>query len=315
MNLKKKFTIPPLEKKLRLDQVLVRLFPKTSRAYWKKRGLDDLRINHARVFASDLLSGGEVLELFPPEEAKDVQANPLLPLRILMQNENFIFVCKEAACHSLPKSSEETETVVNAVLARFPEQLCLGVENKRLEAGLLNRLDFKTSGILIFARHENAYENYWVYQDKVRKKYFALVQGCMSGSGCIDFPLKKKNNRRMKVMEEENSKNIPASTQYRVLDVNDEISFLELEIHRGQRHQIRAHLAHLGYPILGEDIYDQNILGSQDFYCLHAAKVFIPEELGGPYWVEAPIPDQWALLFRGLPYHGKDVSAENNVDS
>lgn len=254
--------VPPLEKALRLDQFLVKHFPQSSRAYWKERLTREVRLEGRKPGKGERVQGGELLEFFrpPPTSPPRLRANPAIPIRILYEDPDLLAVEKPAGLSCYPLREEEDDTLANGLAARFPE-LAKSTE-RPLEAGLLHRLDHETSGILMVARRQETATLFdaAAKRGEIRKYYLALVEGKLAGRGKIDFPIEHhpKNKKKMRVWmgEAPPPKHLQAATtEFRCLRSHATASWLLLTIRRGARHQIRAHLAALGHPILGDKLY------------------------------------------------------------
>lgn len=195
-----------------------------------------------------------------------------------------------------------TASLVNWLLANFPKQRRLkeGAE----EAGLINRLDNDTSGIVVAARKDEAFEalkNTWRVKE-VFKEYRALVLGQTKGEGRITDLIghhPSKANKMIVVTDANEAKKLNAryaETEYRLLEWFLDYSYLSIRIITGVRHQIRCHLASIGHPIAGDKLYMRTKHESRDWldlsrHFLHASKVgFIHPSTKKEVEYESPIP-------------------------
>jgi len=140
----------------------------------------------------------------------------------------------------------------------------------------VHRLDRETSGVLLFARSAAVCEQVRAAWSEVEKTYLAIVEGRVeTAAGLIDAPLWEDANLRVHVGKHADSK--PARTRYRVLRRSKQRTLLEVQLETGRKHQIRAHLAHLGHPVVGDDRYGQRDarLG------LHSLRLRLPDPAGG----------------------------------
>ncbi len=233
---------------------------------------------------------------------------------ILHEDSNLLILNKPSGIPSVPHSAEETLSMVGIFLELHPE--CANLGRGGLESGILHRLDTGTSGCLVFAKTQAAFEKVketWKTPE-VQKTYRALSRpiGLEPSSSkpipsVITLPIGHdiKSKRRMRVVQPEwnnhqtririRGKPLPART--RVLE------FIELkggqyditvEIDTGVMHQIRVHLAHYGFPLVGDPVYEgapANRLG------LHAWKIKIPSSSpdAPPIDITAPLPLFWPL--------------------
>jgi 23S rRNA pseudouridine1911/1915/1917 synthase len=177
-----------------------------------------------------------------------------------------------------PAAGHEQGTLVNAVLAYCPDLEGVGGEKR---PGIVHRLDKDTSGLILVAKNDRALRHLQA-QFKARtvgKVYVALVEGQIQPpSALIDAPIGRDPRQRKKmsvILSRTGSVHArPAQTRYRAVTVYDDYSLLECELHTGRTHQIRVHLAYIGYPIVGDTIYGrrrQRIPLKRHF--LHAAEL------------------------------------------
>lgn len=201
-------------------------------------------------------------------------AQPELPLAIVATTEAFLIVDKAAGqpCH--PLRPGERGTLANALVARHPEVIAAG-EFPR-EAGLVNRLDNDTSGLVLVARDRAA----WLAlraqsrDGEMTKTYLAIVEGVPLPVGeawhTIDRPL-RHSGQRMRVADDGQ----PATTRWRARATSEHASLLEVELRVGRHHQIRAHLEHLGHPLIGDALYGGKLTGSAPGHQLHSWKLTV----------------------------------------
>lgn len=286
------------EKPIRLDVYLTQEFPSTSRHFWQQHISACVKVSGLSASKSLLVKNGETLEIsFDPFHIEP-QANTALPLDIVFESEDWIAVNKTAGVKCQPLLMTDNNTVVNATVARYP-QLLQEFPNS-FDAGLLNRLDIKTSGLLLFARHQKSYDAYWQAHEQglVKKTYLAKVHGKLEHAGEINIALTAtgKNSERMRAAKPGDKKKWQAHTEYRPVKQEGEFTFLEVSILRGVRHQIRCHLSLLGHPVLGDDQYGDFIETDRQMPCylLHAWKVALPQCLGACEIV-ATVPDYFVM--------------------
>jgi 23S rRNA pseudouridine1911/1915/1917 synthase len=234
-------------------------------------------------------------------------------LPIVFEDEDLLVLYKNSGIPSAPQHSQETQTAVNFVIRKFPSLAEMGAEisaktgRNPLESTLLHRLDTGTSGLLVFAKTQAEYERLHLAWKKreVKKTYRALV--CNSGKlpqdfpYLIDFPMghDKKSSKRMIAITNPHhlslirGKALPATTKIlkiREIPQEKEILDFEVQIDTGVMHQIRCHLSHLGFPILGDSIYRGR---PSTRLWLHAWRLEIPHRTGHPLLLEAALPEGW----------------------
>lgn len=285
----------------RLDKFLAERIPELGRR-GVKRLLADRRVQVAGRFAEKshrLTAGQEVRVVLLPA---GVVAGPTLPLTVVMENSQFVVLNKPAGQPTVPLQPGEGATLANALMARYPE--CSGVGGLR-DAGLVHRLDTHTSGLLIAARHPEAFAalREIISSGKLTKRYLAIVAGVVSEPGVIEHALLPSSRSKRRVLVAGDELGHPKrKTAYVVLEARQGYSLLEVEVSRAYRHQIRAHLADAGYPIVGDQIYGAGphpALGSR--HALHASyAAFAGDVRMGAFEASAPLPpdltDFWASL-------------------
>ncbi len=228
------------------------------------------------------LQPGPVVEVTPFARPEDERALPApdQPLRVLARASGWLAVDKPAGTPVHPLREDETDTVLNAVVARFPE--IRGVGEGGLRSGVVHRLDVDTSGVLLFATEEDAWQRLRgaFREHLVEKSYRALVIGALEGRGSLEVGLVTARHRpaRVRVVagaELERARGVHIGVlRWRSLEVFGGATLVEVRPKTGFLHQIRVSLAQLGFPVLGDRIYgpvsDPFLVPRQ---MLHAARV------------------------------------------
>ena len=194
--------------------------------------------------------------------------NPKLDLVVLFADEAFVAIDKPAGMPSLALRHSETMTVANFLAARFPETL--SVSSTQREAGLVHRLDTDTSGVLIAARTSAAYTHLRTQfnQRRVYKEYRAVVEGHFQPTGAFYFFLAPRGPHRRHMQVVHDTAAQEARATYVPLQSGADWTLVQIIIETGVRHQIRAHLSALGYPIWGDRLYGSRV--QKDALHLHA---------------------------------------------
>jgi 23S rRNA pseudouridine1911/1915/1917 synthase len=177
-----------------------------------------------------------------------------IPLDVLMEHEEFLIINKVAGLVVHPAAGNWKGTLVNALLHRYPEL-------ERLpRAGIVHRLDKDTSGCLLVARTPISY--HWYVQSLkdrlISRQYLAVVQGVMIGGGTLDAPIGRSPRDRKKMAVVDAGK--PAITHYRVREKFTAHTLVEVHLETGRTHQIRVHMAHKRFPLVGDSVYGSRIL-------------------------------------------------------
>ena len=206
-------------------------------------------------------------------------------VKTLHEDTSILVLDKPAGMPSVSLKEGEEGTIAAWILKKFPGQDQIG-KNGALEAGLVHRLDNDTSGVIVAARTKAAYENLRAQFDEgcVWKEYTALVLGTPPPNGAIDSPIAHHPRKKKKMVvcaskaEAEKLKARPAHTEYEVIRQIKDYSLLKVTIATGVRHQIRAHLASIGFPIAGDRLYQNPKMRAKDSsnltrHFLHAHKL------------------------------------------
>ena len=191
-------------------------------------------------------------------------AAPGIPVRVLREAHGLVAIDKPAGLPTHPLDFDETATAANAFLAHYPQARQVGGDP--LEPGLVHRLDTHTSGVLLFATTDPDWERARdaFRQGTVRKLYLARVHGAWTEPLELRLELAHRGPR-MRVVERGGQ---PTHTRIRPLETRPDASLVEVDLRTGVRHQIRASLAHLGHPVVGDTLYgSEEVLGR---HLLHA---------------------------------------------
>lgn len=214
-------------------------------------------IDGRRGRAADTIAAGTVVELELPNDRAEPDPNAALDVRF--ETNALVVVHKPAGQPTAPLRPGERGTLANALVARYPEMATVG---KRLrEPGLVHRLDTQTSGLLVACRTGEAFRQLdrALASGKLEKRYLAIADGEFpSDEGSIDRALSPDPRRRGRVVTAETAGTGYARsslTRYRVVERRGSLVLIELRMERGFRHQIRAHLAALGAPLIGDNLY------------------------------------------------------------
>jgi 23S rRNA pseudouridine1911/1915/1917 synthase len=283
----------------RLDRFLRQRLPGLSRAALaeliKGRAV---RVNGRRASKGQLLHAGDRVETDPLEQEPGVDAE--LPLRILHEDAWLVAVDKPAGVPSHALRLGERGTIASALLARYPEMATVG--HRRLEPGLLHRLDTDTSGVLVAARDAVSFEHLRAAHARaeIDKRYLALCSGRLEPQTARGFLC--ADQRRVRVQDEASARAKPIETEIVSSETRGEFSLVCVRVPKAARHQVRAHLAALGHPIAADAVYGGAALPGLAHHFLHASDVaFLHPMTQRTLRIHAELPPELAAVLATLP--------------
>jgi len=261
----------------RLDRALTAAVPEMSRMQWQRLIREGLvTVDGERARPSYRIQGGETLVALVPEVVEASVAAEDIPLDVRYEDGDLIVVNKPAGMVVHPSLGHDGGTLVNALLAHCPDLGGVGGERR---PGIVHRLDKDTSGLIIAAKHDQAL---WYLQNQFKqrtvvKRYLALVNGALQPpEALIDAPIGRdpRSRQKMAVVATTRGDARPAQTAYRALTYYNDYTYVECRPHTGRKHQIRVHLAYIGFPVVGDHTYGRrkDPLGLKRHF-LHAAEI------------------------------------------
>ena len=266
---------------LRVDLVAAKQFSDYSRGHiqkWIKNG--DLLVNNQEVKTKHSLQLNDVISVDFWEEPQLGDQPEAIPLDIIFEDEEIMIINKSVGMVVHPGSGNPDGTLVNALLAH---EESLGFLPR---AGIVHRLDKDTSGLMVVAKKEAAYLNLieQLKERSVKRTYIAIVVGVPISNKIINEPIGRHPKIRTKQAVVKNGKE--AITRVRLSESFQGYSLLRVNLETGRTHQIRVHLSHAGYPIVGDNVYGarkqfapgsteglKNIISSFTRQALHASEL------------------------------------------
>ncbi|MDR0944381.1 MAG: RluA family pseudouridine synthase [Ruminococcus sp.] len=246
---------------------------------------------------------GETVTIIIPE-AIPLDARPQdIPIEIVFEDDDLIVVNKPKGMVVHPAPGNPDNTLVNALL--FHVKGRLSNINGVIRPGIVHRIDKNTSGLLIVAKTDDAHKKLaeQIKEHSFTREYLAVcVGGFKETNGVVDAPLGRnpKDRKKMSVIKDKIHASRPAKTEYEVLSSSGGYSYLRLKLFTGRTHQIRVHMASIGHPVFGDDVYGKpdKLCDGQ---CLHAAKIgFIHPKTGEYMEFETNLPDYFKNVLEKL---------------
>jgi 23S rRNA pseudouridine1911/1915/1917 synthase len=301
--------IPDANRGQRLDQALAALFPDFSRTRLKSwieagRVLVDGRAPRPK----DLVSGGERVELRPVDAPLVEMAPEPIALNVVYEDDAVLVLDKPAGLVVHPGAGNPRATLQNALLHHDPGLVRLP------RAGIVHRLDKQTSGLLVVARTAEAHARLTraLAGHEVERVYEAVAVGVMTAGGTVDAPIDRHPVDRLRMAVRGSGRE--AVTHYRVLARFRAHTHVRVVLETGRTHQIRVHLAHAGFPLVGDALYGRRLMiprgatprleqALRGFrrQALHAARLAFEHPAGsGRVEFEAPLPPDLVELLAAL---------------
>lgn len=287
----------------RIDAAVASLLPDYSRSRIQGWVSDQsLQVNGKTVKSKDKVLGGESITIQCVLEDEGDWQPQNIPLNIIHEDSDVIVINKPVGLVVHPGAGIKDGTLVNALLYHYPELA------KLPRAGIVHRLDKDTSGLMVVARSIKAHTHLVkaLSERVVKRTYRAIVKGELNLNGRVDAPIGRDPRNRVKMAVVPDGK--PAVTHYKVLMHYKKYTYIECQLETGRTHQIRVHLAHIGHPLLGDQVYGLQQTESRftDFkrQALHAIELsFVHPVSGEVLTLRSDLPEDFNAVLTLLEHH------------
>jgi 23S rRNA pseudouridine1911/1915/1917 synthase len=302
-------TLPADSAGLRFDQALARALPQYSRARlkeWIEAGA--VAVDGRALRAKDKVLGLEQVRIEVQLAVEADLAAEAMPLAVVFKDRALIVINKPPGLVMHPGAGNAHHTLQNALLSLDPKLALVP------RAGLVHRLDKDTSGLLVVARTPESHTALvaQLAAREITREYLAVCAGVMTAGGTIDEPIGRHRTQRTRMTVRADGR--PSVTHYRVLQRFRAHTLVRVQLETGRTHQIRVHLAHAGFPVVGDPVYGGRrripagssaplvqALSAFPRQALHAARLKLAHPLTGkPMEWEAPLPPDMTALLAAL---------------
>ena len=298
-----RLTVSPEEAGVRIDKYLAEQLPDITRSYLQKLLKDgSVQMNGKPVKTSTKTAAGAVIELTIPDPEEPEILPEDIPLDILYEDSDVILINKPKDMVVHPAAGHYTGTLVNALMYHCKGDLS-GI-NGVLRPGIVHRIDKDTTGVLIVCKNDKAHNALaeQLKEHSITRKYRAIVCGNLKDDeGTVDAPLGRhpQDRKKMAIVCTGGKR---AVTHYRVLERFGNYTYIECQLETGRTHQIRVHMASLGHPLLGDEVYGRvKSPFKLEGQTLHAMVLgFIHPTTGEYMEFEAPLPEYFEKLLEKL---------------
>lgn len=280
----------PSEENIRIDKYLAENLPEKSRSYYQK-AIDNgfVLVNGKQVKSKyQTKLGDEIIVSIEPVKEIDILPEDI-PIEILYEDSDVIVVNKPKGMVVHPAPGHYSGTLVNALMYHCKDSLS-GI-NGEIRPGIVHRIDMNTTGSLLVCKNDKAHNDIaaQIKVHSVNRIYKGIVVGNFKEeTGTINAPIGRNPKDRKKMAVVNNGRE--AITHFTVLEQFKGYSYVQFKLETGRTHQIRVHMAHIGHPLVGDDVYGKPVKGLEG-QTLHAQTLgFIQPSTGEYVEVNAPLP-------------------------
>ena len=298
----KKFIVEEKDANVRIDKAISDKDSSLSRvAIQRLIENEKILVNGKKTKASYKLSKGDEISIEKEEPVEVKIEAEDIPLDIVYEDNDILVVNKQKGLVVHPGNGNPNGTLVNAIMAHCKESLS-GIGGE-IRPGIVHRIDKDTSGILVIAKNDKAHINMseQIKTHEVTKTYLALVRGNIKeNQATINMPIARSTKDRTKMAVSKNGKN--AVTHIEVLERFDGFTYIKVNIETGRTHQIRVHMAQIGFPIVGDFVYSngKNPFGVEG-QMLHSCRLDFTHPITGEKMsLEAKLPEYFEDVLKKL---------------
>jgi len=252
----------------------------------KHRG-GSITVNKEKQKVRYMLGAGDVVEVLFPAEPVSGQLKAIpVEVEIVYEDAYLLVVNKQKGLPVMSTATHEV-TLINGILAHYQE---IQLEST---VHVVNRLDKDTSGLMVIAKYRHVHYLMTKSVQSINRQYYALVQGVLEGAGIIDAPILRPSPDSVKRIVDARGKQ--AITYYEPIQTCGNRTLVRCKLHTGRTHQIRVHLSHLGYPIIGDPLYGRAETGEGQW--LHSYYLEFEHPISGEIMTfETKIPERFDCL-------------------
>ena len=301
------YTVEESQSGMRLDKFLTEIYPDQTRSFLQKLVKSgEIKVNGKPVIKAGFVveGGDQVSASIPTPQAVEIEAENI-PLDILYEDADVLIVNKPKGMVVHPSAGHYSGTLVNAIMYHCADSLS-GI-NGEIRPGIVHRIDMDTTGALIICKNDAAHVDIaeQIKEHTVTRRYRGIVCGVVKeDEGTIEGAIGRHPTQRKKMaINEKNGK--PAITHYKVLHRFAKYTYMEFRLETGRTHQIRVHMASIGHPLLGDELYGnpKNLaMKGLQGQTLHAMVIGFVHPTTHEYMeFEAPLPEYFQNLLQKLP--------------
>ncbi|RHV70849.1 RluA family pseudouridine synthase [Roseburia sp. OM02-15] len=301
------YTVEESQSGMRLDKFLTEIYPDQTRSFLQKLVKSgEIKVNGKPVIKAGFVveGGDQVSASIPTPQAVEIEAENI-PLDILYEDADVLIVNKPKGMVVHPSAGHYSGTLVNAIMYHCADSLS-GI-NGEIRPGIVHRIDMDTTGALIICKNDAAHVDIaeQIKEHTVTRRYRGIVCGVVKeDEGTIEGAIGRHPTQRKKMaINEKNGK--PAITHYKVLQRFAKYTYMEFRLETGRTHQIRVHMASIGHPLLGDELYGnpKNLaMKGLQGQTLHAMVIGFVHPTTHEYMeFEAPLPEYFQNLLQKLP--------------